>query len=499
MTAKSTEFVPRRDWFSANVFTQSALGVLLSVLVFGVQNSLAGAEARPPLAGSRPNVVLIITDDQGYGELHCHGNKDISTPNLDRLHDESLRFTAFHASPTCAPTRAAIMTGRHEFRSGVTHTIMQRERLALDAITIAQLLTEAGYRTGLFGKWHLGDEEPYRPARRGFKETFIHGAGGIGQSYPGSCGDFPNNSYFDPYVLHNERVEKTTGYCTDVFFQAAERWIEANRSGPFFAMIATNAPHSPLICPASYQDRYKATGLNEKIAAYYGMITNIDDNVGKLIERLDELDLSRQTLVIFMTDNGHSPGGIYNAGMRGMKGTPYEGGTRVPLFVRWPGRVPAGVDVGALAAHVDLFPTLAELVGAKIADGLKLDGRSLVPLLENPKAEWPDRYLFTHVGRWDQGQAAASKHAKCAVRSQRFRLINNSELYDISDDPGETRNVISDHPAVAAKMRTAYDEWWDEVQPRMINENVPFAAENSFAELFREQMTAPATPPPSKP
>jgi arylsulfatase len=445
-------------------------------------------KADSSLVGSRPNIVLVITDDQGYGELACHGNPDIKTPHLDRLHAESTRFTAFHVSPTCAPTRASLMTGRHEFRSGVTHTINERERLALDAVTLAEVLANAGYQTGIFGKWHLGDEKPYRPAQRGFRESFIHGAGGIGQSYPGSCGDFPNNGYFDPYVLHNERVEKTSGYCTDVFFRQAIKWIEANHSQPFYAQIATNAPHAPLHCPREYQEPYERAGLNETTAAYYGMITNIDDNVGQLLKRLDELGLTEKTLVIFMTDNGHSPGGIYNAGMRGKKNTPYEGGTRVPGFFHWPGRLPAAIDIGALAGAVDIFPTLAELAGAEIPNEPALDGRSLVPLLEDPRAPWPDRYLITHIGRWETGRAAASKYNECAVRSQRFRLVNNRGLYDIAADPGEQHNVIDKHPDVVANMRKAYDNWWADVLPRMVNEDVTMAEENAFATLFREQV-----------
>lgn len=438
----------------------------------------------------RPNVVLVITDDQGYGELACHGNPQIRTPNLDALHAESVRFTAFYVSPTCAPTRAALLTGRHEFRSGVTHTILQRERLALQAVVLPQLLQQAGYQTGIFGKWHLGDEAPYRPAQRGFAESFIHGAGGIGQSYDGSCGDFPGNSYFNPWVLHNEQVVPTTGYCTDVFFSQAIEWIESQGEGPFFAMIATNAPHSPLICPPEYQEPYEAAGLPEKLAAYFGMITNIDDNIGRLLAKLDELQLAEDTLVIFMTDNGHTPPATFNAGMRGTKGTPYEGGTRVPLFLRMPGVLPKGEDIDALTAHVDLFPTLVELTGAELPAEVSLDGRSLLPLLTDPHAEWPERYLMTHLGRWPTGKAADSKFAHCSVRTSRFRLVNNAELYDIAHDPGETTNVIDQHPEVVAQIRAAYDQWWSEVLPAMCNEEVPLASENTFAELFRASQAA---------
>src|SRR6266487_5199945 len=210
-------------------------------------------------AADRPNIVLILTDDQGYGDLSCHGNPVLKTPNMDRLHDEGVRFTDFHVSPTCSPTRSALMTGRHEFKNGVTHTILERERLTLRATTVAQVLKSAGYTTGIFGKWHLGDEPDRWPDKRGFDEMFIHGGGGIGQTFPGSCGDAPGNTYFDPAILHNGRFEKTTGNCTDVFFQQALKWIDAQRkSGArFFAYIPLNAAHAPLQVPDEYFRRYE--------------------------------------------------------------------------------------------------------------------------------------------------------------------------------------------------------------------------------------------------
>ena len=443
----------------------------------------------------RPNIILILTDDQGYGDLACHGNPIIKTPNLDRLHEESTRFTDFHVSPTCSPTRCSLMTGRHEFRSGVTHTIMERERMSLKAVTIAQVLKSAGYTTGIFGKWHLGDEAPYQPDQRGFDEAFIHGAGGIGQSYPGSCGDAPDNNYFDPAILHNRVFEKTHGYCTDIFFAQAIKWIgEQKGKSPFFAYIATNTPHTPLICPEEYQKLYQDQGLDEQVAAFFGMITNIDENVGRLLAKLLEWDIEGDTLVIFITDNGGwSAVEFYNAGMRGRKATPYNGGTRVPSFWRWPGVVQAGVDADQLTAHLDVFPTLAELAGAKIPDDLKLEGRSLVPLLQDPKAAWENRYLFTHVGRWERGKAAESKYQNCSVRNSRFNLVNAEttekswELYDLKNDPGEGDNVIDQHPDVARDMEAAYDKWWEEVLPCLENENAKGPPINPFKELYWEQ------------
>ncbi len=442
-----------------------------------------------PLAGTRPNIILIMTDDQGYGELACHGNPIIKTPNLDQLYKESIRFTDFQVSPTCAPTRASLMTGRHEFRSGVTHTINERERLSLKATTIALVLRTAGYATGIFGKWHLGDEDAYQPDRRGFDEVFIHGGGGIGQTYPGSCGDAPGNTYFNPAILHNGTFVRTDGFCTDVFFAQAMKWIE-DRSGqdaPFFAYIVPNAPHGPYVCPDSYRKPYLDAGLSDQDAAYYGMITNIDDNVGRLMKDLRRWDLDQRTVVIFMTDNGHARGNLYNAGMRGSKGGPYQGGTRVPAFFRWRGILPTGVNVDKLTAHIDLFPTLAELAGAKIPGDVKLDGRSLVPLLQDPNCSWPDRYVFIHLGRWAQAMAVQSKYRNCAIRNAQFRLVNNQELYDLRNDPRETTNVIGQHPDLVTAMRKAYDQWWEEVLPAMENEEAVGPKVNPFKERYWKQ------------
>jgi arylsulfatase len=455
----------------------------------------------------KPNVIIVITDDQGYGEVACHGNKVIKTPSLDKLHAESVRLTAFHVSPTCAPTRASLMTGRHEFRSGVTHTINERERMGLKSPTMPQMLKDAGYTTGIFGKWHLGDQEPYQPQNRGFDEVFIHGAGGIGQSYRGSCGDAPGNKYFDPAIRHNGSFVKTKGFCTDIFFTQALRWIKAVKAKgekPFFAYITTNAPHGPLICPEKYKKPYIDAGLSGGHAAFYGMITNIDENVGILLAKLDQWKIAENTLVIFMTDNGSAQAGggrrrggkarpakgtkgLFNAGMKGKKGSANEGGTRVPCFVRLKGKTPRGVNVGALTAHIDIFPTLAAICGGKLPTTVKLDGRSFAPLLKNPKAPWADRFIFVHRGRWPKGKAAGSKYGPCAVRTQRFRLVGNRELYDIANDPGETTNVIGKHPDQVAKMRKAYDQWWSEVLPAMVNEDAPVPKENPFKVLYRKQ------------
>ncbi|MBI3461603.1 MAG: arylsulfatase [Planctomycetes bacterium] len=455
------------------------------------------ARAGDSITGKRPNIVFVLTDDQGYGDLSCHGNPVLLTPNIDRLHAEGVRFTDFHVSPTCSPTRSALMTGRHEFRNGVTHTILERERLTLEATTIAQVLRSVGYTTGIFGKWHLGDEPDHWPAMRGFDEMFIHGAGGIGQTYAGSCGDAPGNTYFNPAILHNGKFEKTQGYCTDVFFGQATRWIESVKGKrPFFAYIACNAPHAPLEVREEDEKRY-AGKVPPQVGKFFGMIANIDDNVGRLLAKLGEWGIERDTLVIFMNDNGGTAGvSVHNAGMRGAKATPWLGGTRASSFWRWPGTLEPA-DVARLAAHVDFFPTVAEIAGAKLSDAVKqqVEGRSLVPLLQDPDANWPDRILFTHVGRWPKGSPPAEhKYAHCSVRSARWHLVCDSkngrkqwQLFDLSTDPGEKDDVAAQHPGVVAQLEKTYDEWWESVQPQLVNEDAVGPKVNPFKELYWKQ------------
>lgn len=482
-----------------------SVAVVTWILVahFGAICMGLGSAHAASLKASRPNVILVMTDDQGKGDLSCLGNPDMATPNLDRLFAASTRFTSFHVSPTCAPTRSAIMTGRHEFKNGVTHTILERERMTLKAMTLAETLVAVGYDTGIFGKWHLGDEEPYQPHKRGFTEAFIHGAGGIGQAYDCSCADAPpnrENRYFDSVIRHNGTFVHTKGFCTDVFFQAALGWIkECKDSGrPFFTYITPNAPHGPMIAPEKYKKPFLDAGFDENTAGRYGMIVNIDDNVGLLMRKLAEWKLEQSTLLIFMTDNGQAGRRgrrngesyrLHTAGFKSGKGSPYEGGTCVPAFWRWKDALSEGRDIGALTAHIDLFPTIAELTGAALPDGNQVEGRSMVPLLENPKANWPDRFLFTHQGRWSKGaNPDDSKFRNCAVRNSRFRLVNNKELYDIQNDPYETANVIGEHADVVAEMRVAYDEWWTETRPLMVNENVPNSPTRPFFELYEQQL-----------
>jgi len=430
----------------------------------------------------RPNIIFIMSDDQGYADLGRHGNPVLKTPNLDKLYDQAVRFTDFVVSPTCSPTRTSLMTGRHEFRSGVTHTILERERMSLRSKTYVQFLRDAGYTTGIFGKWHMGDEDAYLPEKRGFEEVFIHGCGGIGQSYEGSCGDSPRNSYFSPTVWHygpastRGKFEKTSGYCTDVFFAAAMKWIESQKGDkPFYACITPNAPHGPLNVPEEYEKRYSDKVQDKQAAKFFGMIENIDDNVGRLVDLLEKRGLTQKTLVIYMNDNGGTAGvKIYNAGMRGSKVQQWWGGTRAMSLWRWPGTLkPANVD--SLCSATDFFPTMIELTGVKVPAEVaaKLEGKSLVPLLHDPMAKWNnDRFLYTHVGRWPAG-AAPSKYGGCSVRMNKYQLVREAKawaLYDIATDPAEKHDLSATKPDIAQKMEAAYNAWWESVQPDLDNE-----------------------------
>jgi arylsulfatase len=389
------------------------------------------------------------------------------------------------------------MTGRHEFKNGVTHTINERERLTQKAFTLAQLLQSVGYTTGIFGKWHLGDEAEYQPNRRGFDEVFIHGAGGIGQTYVGSCGDAPGNTYYDPAILHNGKFEKTKGYCTDVFFRQATAWIDAQRQKgkPFFAYITPNAPHGPLDCPPDYEAKYTGK-VPPNVAKFYGMIQNIDDNFGRLMEQLAAWGLEKDTLVVFMTDNGSATGSqTFNAGMRGAKNSPWQGGTRVPALWRWPSGFAGGRDVKPLTAHIDIFPTIAAITGAKVpAEFAKqVEGRSLLPLLKDENAAWADRYFVSHVGRWEKGKAQEGKYAQCSIRNSRFTLVNpvregeKWELFDLAADPGEKTNVIDQHPEIVKELKGQFDQWWTEVTPLLVNEDAVGPTQNPFKVLYWQQ------------
>ena len=414
----------------------------------------------PVVAAKPPNIVLVIADDQGYGDLGHTGNPVIETPNLDALAAESTSLVDYHVAPTCSPTRAALMTGHWTDRTGVWHTINGRSMLRENEVTLGQLLKDNGYATGMFGKWHLGDNYPYRPEDRGFDEVYRHGGGGVGQTP-----DLWDNAYFDGRYFHNGEIVSAEGFCTDVFFAQAHRFIrqQAEAERPFFAYISTNAPHGPLHCPQQYLDRYADQPAT--IAAFFGMITNIDDNVGATRQLLAKLGIGENTLFIFTTDNGTATGAkVFNAGMRGRKGSAYDGGHRVPFIAHWPA---AGWNrwhaSDRLCHAVDVVPTLVEIAGGKRPAGLAWDGISIRSLLD-PAADtsgWPDRMLVTD----SQRVRDPIKWKQTAVMSQRWRLIKGKELYDIKADPGQQSNVAAAHPEQVAMMTAFYDRWWAELQP----------------------------------
>ncbi|MEQ8790905.1 MAG: arylsulfatase [Pirellulaceae bacterium] len=452
------------------------------VLAATAASLTAGAWAGATEPTRRPNVILILTDDQGYGDLSCHGNPVLQTPQLDRLYQQSVRLTDFHVDPTCSPTRSALMTGRYSTRVGVWHTVMGRHMPRSRERMMPQIFAENGYATAIFGKWHLGDNFPFRPQDRGFQEVLMHGGGGVGQ-----IPDYWGNDYFDDTYFHNGRPEKFTGYCTDVFFQEATRFIEANRERPFFVYLPTNAPHSPYRVGDQWSQPYASmVGDDAELAKFYGMIANIDHNVGRLRRRLKELDLADNTLLIFATDNGTARGATFsdyrgndgklvsgfNAGMRGRKGSPYEGGHHVPCFFYWPeGKLAGGRDVGGLSAHVDLLPTLIELCGLEQKQSVAFDGVSLRDALAGGDAIPAERILFAH----HQELPDPEKHRFASVMQGPWRLIlrndrkdaqaPTAELYNVEEDAAQADDVIAQHPKIAARLRTAYEDWWDGMSP----------------------------------
>jgi len=423
----------------------------------GVTAALAAGRrtARAAQGVKQPNVVLVMTDDQGYGDLACHGNPVIRTPNLDRMHGRCVRLTDFHVSPLCTPTRAQLMTGQDAVRTGAWGTTWGRSLPRPDLPTIADAFAAGGYRTGHFGKWHLGDNYPYRPEDRGFTEVLRHGGGGVGQTP-----DYWGNNYFDDTYCHNGTWKKYKGYCTDVWFDGALRFIEANRNRPFFCYIPTNAPHGPFLVAEKYKKLYK--GVSARSAAFYGMITNIDENMGRLDKALERFGLADNTIVIFTTDNGSS-GGTFSAGLRGRKGSTYEGGHRVPCFIRWPaGKMVGGQDVDELTCCQDLVPTLISLCGLTTPKDAKFDGVDISSLLTGRAKRLADRML---VVQYSQTTTPPRKW-RAAVMQGRWRLVGQKELYDVRADPGQKTNVAADHPEVTARMRAHYEKWWADVSRR---------------------------------
>lgn len=464
-----------------------SLVLLLPTLVASWLQLTAATEGQQ---SKRPNIVLIMTDDQGYGDLGVNGNPIVRTPNIDAMAKRSAVLPNFYVSPVCTPTRASLMTGRYNYRTRAIDTFRGRAMMDTSEVTIAELLKDAGYATGIFGKWHLGDCYPMRPIDQGFAMSLVHRGGGIGQ--PSDPPGF-EDKYTDPALFRNGQQEAESGYCTDVYYREGLKWADkaASEGKPFLLYLPTNCPHGPFgdVPPAEHAyykqqkiapDQFSKTEGNQiprnmdadTQARVYAMIENIDQNVGRLLKWLDERKLSENTLVIFMTDNGRATPG-YNAGLRGNKSTVYEGGIRSPLFALWPGKLQPGVASKNIAMHIDLTPTFLEICGvAKPAD-LKLDGRSIWPLLTRQQASWPARTLFSQSHRGDQPVL----YHNFAARNQQWKLVSGTgfgletlpasgpkfELFDMESDPYEQRNVADEHSGIVASLKGEYEAWFKDV------------------------------------
>lgn len=434
-----------------------------------------------PFAQERPNVILIMTDDQGYGELSCNGNPVLKTPNLDNLASQSVRFGDFHVGPMCTPTRGQLMCGFDAARNGAVNVSSGRTLMRQELPTMANYFEDNGYSTGLFGKWHLGDNYPYSPQFRGFQEILS-----FPSSHIGSAPDFWGNDYFDDTYLHNGKREKYTGYCTDVFFTKAMDWISECQKNkkPFFVYLPTNAPHYPHYAPQedieAIEKDWAASSLAGKeiktkteLIKYLAMIRNIDTNIGKLRDFLKDAGLDKNTIIIFLTDNGSTFAASYfPAGMRGQKTDLWEGGHRVPLFIHYPdGGFTKPRDVNGLTEVQDVFPTLIDICKLKTSKPVHFDGISLVPQLRNNIDAPDDRFLVVNFSRFPSGFDYPSPYAPSVMRKdeaavlwKRWRLIENKGLYNLDDDPMQTVNVIEKHPEIASKMSNYLDQWWTSLE-----------------------------------
>ncbi len=396
------------------------------------------------LKPNRPNVVLILTDDQGWGDLGIHGNERLSTPNIDQMAARGIQFDRFYVSPLCAPTRASLLTGRYYLRTGTSWVSKGLENMNPSEITLGEIFQSQGYKTGCFGKWHNGAHYPQHPNQQGFEE------------FVGFCAGHWNN-YFSTTLEHNGEPFPTDGYITDVLTREAINFIEKNKDDPFFCYIPFNAPHGPFQVPDQYFDKYKKLGFNDKDAAVYGMCENIDDNVGKIHEKLKELQLEENTIVIFMTDNGPN-GQRFNGGMRGVKGSIHEGGVRVPCFINWEGKIPQK-SISQIAGHIDILPTLVSLCNLDPPETLPLDGRDLSPLIHGDSMAFPQRLFFSKKSR-------EVIIPDGATRSDQYRMVienGDTMLFDMQNDPGQKHDISMKNKEMMRSLATAYGNWIDGV------------------------------------
>lgn len=435
-------------------------------------------------AQNSPNIVLMMTDDLGYGDIGGHGNPYLNTSHIESIGEEGIEMTHFFSYPNCSASRASLLTGRYPYRTGVTAVTQVDHFMNTSEITIAEVLSANGYKTGIFGKWHVGDNAPMRPSDQGFQETLVHRGGGIGQA----AGP-PGNTYFDPVLEYNNESIKYKGYCDDIFTDAAINFISDNKDEPFFVYLATNLPHLPLQVPDKRAEPYRKQGLHEDNALVYGMIDNIDYNVGRVLDKLKELDIEENTIVIFLSDNGprhrrtknDSYPGRYVANLRGTKTSVYDNGTRVPFYVKWPKQLPKGKKMNTMGAIIDVFPTLLKACGISNSNGVEIDGENLIPLWKEKPIDLSDRTFFMqmHYG------PTPFKYMHFSARQQKYKLVSphdfphgivhqptdhvlknvlkNLELYDMENDPSERINLADKHPEIVDKLLEEYENWFDEV------------------------------------
>lgn len=460
--------------------------ISISFTFFLIQ-SVAFSQTTPP------NIILIITDDQGYGDFGFTGNPHISTATLDQLAQKSLEFTNFYVSPVCAPTRSSLMTGRYSLRTGIRDTYNGGAMMSTDEITIPELLKEKDYVTGIFGKWHLGDNFPMRPSDQGFDESLIHLSGGMGQ-----VGDFTtyyqgNRSYFDPVLWHNNQQQSYQGYCSDIFAEEAIKFIENNKDQPFFTYLSFNAPHTPLQVPDEYYQKYKdldpsegfgedgkpfypmSESQKEDARKVYAMVENIDDNLNKLFSKLNELEIDDRTIIIFLTDNGPQQQ-RYVAGLRGLKGNVFQGGVRAPLLIHYPKKYNAPKKIDQLTAHLDILPTIAEIVGIDLPNDRKIDGKSLIPLMNGDETNFENRSYFSYWNR-----KYPERYNNISIQNSGWKLVGktdfdatleNFELYNLAEDPYELTNLISTHPSKGMELKVEMDQFYEELiqEKHLINQ-----------------------------
>ena len=455
-------------------------GIRSSILTFVLAGSLTGM-AQSVL---HPNVLLIITDDQGYGDLGINGNPHLKTPVIDNLARQSIRLNNFYVCPVCAPTRSSLMTGRYSLRTGIHDTYNGGAIMSSNEITIAEMLKDAGYKTGIFGKWHLGDNYPSRPGDQGFDESVIHLSGGMGQ-----VGDITTyfkgiSSYFNPILWHNGKQQSYNGYCSDIFASQAINFINNNSKTPFFCYLSFNAPHTPLQVPDKYYQMFRdidpSLGFEndkrpfpkmnpnnkEDARKVYAMVKNIDDNIGKVLKKLEELGMAENTIVIFMTDNGPQQT-RYNAGMRGLKSSVYRGGVRVPFYIRYPAQLKGNMDISTTTANIDVLPTIAEICNAKMPSDRIIDGESMLPLFKEADVAWADRSLFFYWTR-----KYPELYNNVALQKGKYKLVGHTdfnaeiydfELFDIEQDPFEQDNILYKNIDFANEIKTELDKYFYEL------------------------------------